>query len=101
MKSMWPPSAAIFFMTYFHRARGEGPWPLRLLGVAATGRIVPPHFSETAEKRKLSLPFQKIVSQSSHAYLVIITSTLIVQIPLIIFLSKSYQPNSCKCEGKA
>ena len=26
MKSMWPPSAAIFFMTYFHRARGgHGP----------------------------------------------------------------------------
>ena len=28
MKSMWPPLAAIFFMTYFHRARG-GPWPPR------------------------------------------------------------------------
>ena len=26
MKSMRPPLAAIFFMTYFHRARG-GPWP--------------------------------------------------------------------------
>ena len=26
MKSMWPPSAAIFFMTYFYRARGgHGP----------------------------------------------------------------------------
>ena len=22
MKSMWPPSAMIFFMTYFYRARG-------------------------------------------------------------------------------
>ena len=31
MKSMWEPSAAIFFMTYFHRA-GEGgaAWPHRL-----------------------------------------------------------------------
>ena len=28
MKSMRPPSAAIFFMTYFHRTRG-GPWPPR------------------------------------------------------------------------
>ena len=27
MKSMQPPSAAIFFMTYFYRARGGGPWP--------------------------------------------------------------------------
>ena len=26
MKSMRPPSAAIFFMTYFYRA-GGGPWP--------------------------------------------------------------------------
>ena len=25
MKSMRPPSVAIFFMTYFHRARGHGP----------------------------------------------------------------------------
>ena len=29
MKSMRPPSAAIFFMTYFHRAKGEGAWPSR------------------------------------------------------------------------
>ena len=28
MKSMWPPLAAIFFMTCFYRARG-GPWPPR------------------------------------------------------------------------
>ena len=28
MKSMRLPSAAIFFMTYFHRARA-GPWPRR------------------------------------------------------------------------
>ena len=28
MKSMWPPLAAIFFMTYFYRALG-GPWPPR------------------------------------------------------------------------
>ena len=28
MKSMRPPSAAIFFMTYFHRARGRGHGPL-------------------------------------------------------------------------
>ena len=28
MKSMWSPLAAIFFMTYFHRATG-GPWPPR------------------------------------------------------------------------
>ena len=28
MKSMRPPSAAIFFVTYFHRAR-VGPWPPR------------------------------------------------------------------------
>ena len=27
MKSMRPPSAAIFFMTYFYRAGGGGPWP--------------------------------------------------------------------------
>ena len=27
MKSMWPPLAAIFFMTYFYRA--GGPWPPR------------------------------------------------------------------------
>ena len=25
MKSMWAPSAAIFFMTYFHRAGGHDP----------------------------------------------------------------------------
>ena len=29
MKSMWPPSAAISFMTYFHRAGGGGAWPPR------------------------------------------------------------------------
>ena len=28
MKSMWPPLAAIFFMTYFYRAWG-GAWPPR------------------------------------------------------------------------
>ena len=28
MKSMWPPLATIFFMTYFHRAWGGGAWPL-------------------------------------------------------------------------
>ena len=25
MKFMWPPKVAIFFMTYFYRARGHGP----------------------------------------------------------------------------
>ena len=30
MKSMRPPSVAIFFMTYFHRAGKGGPWPPRL-----------------------------------------------------------------------
>ena len=29
MKSMWPPLAAIFFMTYLYRAGGGGPWPPR------------------------------------------------------------------------
>ena len=29
MKSMWPPLAAIFFMTCFYRARGGGAWPPR------------------------------------------------------------------------
>ena len=28
MKSMWPPDAAIFFMTYFYRA-GGGTWSPR------------------------------------------------------------------------
>ena len=36
MKSMRLPSAAIFFMTYFHRARG-GPWPPRPPPGSATG----------------------------------------------------------------
>ena len=36
MKSMRPPSAAIFLMTYFHRARG-GPWPPRPPPGSATG----------------------------------------------------------------
>ena len=42
MKSMWPPLTAIFFMTYFHRARG--PWPPRRppldpLLITVTGRV--------------------------------------------------------------
>ena len=39
MKSMWPPSAAIFFMIYFHRA--EGAWPPRPPPPgSATGRLL-------------------------------------------------------------
>ena len=38
MKSMRPPSAAIFFMTYFYRARG-GPWPPWPPPGSATGTL--------------------------------------------------------------
>ena len=38
MKSMRPPLAAIFFMTYFHRA--GGPWPPRPPPGSATGLCV-------------------------------------------------------------
>ena len=41
LKSMRPPLVAIFFMTYFHRARG-GPWPPRPPpGSATAGSIYP------------------------------------------------------------
>ena len=45
MKSMRPPSVAIFFMTYFHRARGgHGPLsppldPLLVVGVQGVGWV--------------------------------------------------------------
>ena len=40
MKSMWLSWAAIFFMTYFHRAGGGGNAPLAPPGYATTNIII-------------------------------------------------------------